>query len=66
MAEVKIRVLLFAAAREAADNLSSLDLDLPPSSADTAFLRYVRRLQAKGRRVDIMFFFLYKLLRCEA
>ena len=35
-----IKVLLFAAAREAAGNVSSLDLDLPDESSDTAALRY--------------------------
>ena len=36
---IQIRVLLFAAAREAAGNVSSVDVELPQDSADTAWLR---------------------------
>ena len=40
--QVSVRVLFFAAAREASGNVSSVELELP-DPADTALLRYKRR-----------------------
>ena len=50
-----IRVLLFAAAREAAGNVSSVDIELVDDSADTAVLRKVCRCSGFSSSIFCLF-----------
>jgi hypothetical protein len=45
---ITIRVLLFAAAREAAGNLSSVDIELEEGAANTGVLRCVGLVGGEG------------------